>query len=828
MPRAEDPAQQPSRRANANLLDDGGGSQSSASSVDALNTSNEQEPEDFLRGRREQREAAAQPQPPREPEPEPEPEPEAARATRSSGRSWQTAAGTITIEPRRPGGTDIFKNSVLITQEDPREQPAGGAPRRSSPAERCVPQSQYQVKMRTVAVPIPGTDGERHRQNFTDDQMQVIKVLQGVGWLEWQLALYGMFRTTDRHKWLRDECACSCGERQQERERQQDCWPRRVFRWFFGLSLWSIVMCCLATANAVERVRVQVNDTARFTDYWDQKDQLDLYGLLGQNFTDDMHDERIHKQCCNRDGAEDPMSNGAHVAKLNCLISNCFDTFAAHPEWVGLVRQHVGPEDSRWSVITHDAQIEHVSGLVGWDCSEPGEARLPAASHWEEPAVVATAACHATHENADGSSTQIAFPQMCTPGFYCNTIAELNEVNGLNLATAVASVVLALLLLFNHLLVLKIATPGGSGKRTHPLTDAIDPFTLLACAMDVVRENPARTPEGLQEAARRQAMHGGGAQTPTSGRDVELPLLANEPGAQTNQRRSALDRMTEALFTRRRKNLQQTGHDAMTSAARFTALVAWLPIVFLSIWWCYMPLETLGGNSGLQYVLTNNTLDGPDGSYTKALQPPLFVLLSYPSLVTTALLLRVVCAIHMHHADGIVASIAADSGGVDGQRVDRHIAQFKILRKGLQTTGKRWEWLLLVQILIFVALATIPCCQLWGDHIGLSQADGDSGADDWNELTMVLAQFCPLGLCMISIMDINSKLDAIPGDLTRRDPPLLDARERADFEGSYTHLKLGIYVFGVRLTTTRLRRGVFMVIGLLLFSKFKDAVPGFS
>ena len=77
-------------------------------------------------------------------------------------------------------------------------------------------------------------------------------------------------------------------------------------------------------------------------------------------------------------------------------------------------------------------------------------------------------------------------------------------------------------------------------------------------------------------------------------------------------------------------------------------------------------------------------------------------------------------------------------------------------------------------------------------------------------------------------MDINSKLDAIPGDLTRRDPPLLDARERADFEGSYTHLKLGIYVFGVRLTTTRLRRGVFMVIGLLLFSKFKDAVPGFS
>ena len=46
--------------------------------------------------------------------------------------------------------------------------------------------------------------------------------------------------------------------------------------------------------------------------------------------------------------------------------------------------------------------------------------------------------------------------------------------------------VLACLLLVSRVLVLKIATPGGSGARTHPLSDAIDPFTLLAVSLEMV------------------------------------------------------------------------------------------------------------------------------------------------------------------------------------------------------------------------------------------------------------------------------------------------------------------------------------------------------
>ena len=237
------------------------------------------------------------------------------------------------------------------------------------------------------------------------------------------------------------------------------------------------------------------------------------------------------------------------------------------------------------------------------------------------------------------------------------------------------------------------------------------------------------------------------------------------------------------------------------------------------------------GKTGLTFLLEEpfGTLRDPNGSYSTVLQSPLFVLLSYPSLVTTALLLRVVCAVHMHHAGEIVESIriADRQGEHDDRRVDRHLEQFALLREGLQTTGKRWQWLLFVQILIFISLATIPFCQLWRDRMGylqptkLSSAYGGE-ADDWNELTMIFAQFCPLGLSILSIMGINSKLEAIPGDLTRNN--LMSAGERNIFRDNYMDLELGIYVFSVRLTTSRLMRGILTVAALLLFSKFKSVL----
>jgi hypothetical protein len=85
---------------------------------------------------------------------------------------------------------------------------------------------------------------------------------------------------------------------------------------------------------------------------------------------------------------------------------------------------------------------------------------------------------------------------------------------------------------------------------------------------------------------------------------------------------------------------------------------------------------------------------------------------------------------------------------------------------------------------------------------------------------MVLAQFCPLALCVRSIMDINSTLDDVPATLAQR--KLLTVVERDAFHTSYEGLQLGIYIFGVRLTTSRLVRGVATVSALLVFSKFKD------
>ncbi len=756
----------------------------------------------------------------------------------------------------------------------------------------CVPQTKPYSVERQVAV--SETDRERLMRQRTADESEVIMELQAVGWLEWQLALYGMYRTDRRHRYLRDTCSCG----QPFAHDPTECCVGRVCRWFFGLSVWSIVMCVLATTNACDLVRVQVDDFHRyhFTDFWDKNDKLEMYDTFPDEFTDQLFDKKYHQSCCN-DGGK---NNGGHVAGAHCLIPSCLDLFASIP-WVQLKRDKVPSNDPRWH-ITPGVNQTHVAenGVLAWDCEDAdavvqescpigfsesdiysdtlcceaqcdscgktkdhfrstceiakwewqtfpddpdfkhhafkccgsrNHGRLPTVSHWEEPAVVATAVCQATINTTKSDIKVVSFPQMCTPGFYCNTIAEQNELNGMNLATGIAWVALAVLLLLNHLLVLKIATPGGSGRRTHPLTDAIDPFTWMAVAMDVARDVDKPTPLGLQEAQDRVEMRQSASTNPSAApavgeRDADQPLLsaahvANSGGQGLVQRASAIRDSVQNFLRKRQQELAQSGNQVMSSAAQSAALWAWLPIAFLSIWWCCVPLESLGSKSGLQYVL-NSEPDERQGRWQDVIRPPIFVLLSYPSLVTTALLLRVVCAIHKHHATEIIESIQGDGGSSRRPRtVDELHSQFVTLRDGLLNTGKRWQWLLLVQILIFVALATIPFCQFWRDHIGLSRANGgDTWLDELNELVMVLAQFCPLALCVRSIMDINSKLDDVPADLAQRQ--LLSVVERDAFKTSYDGLQLGIYIFGVRLTTTRLVRGVVTVSALLVFSKFKD------
>ena len=91
--------------------------------------------------------------------------------------------------------------------------------------------------------------------------------------------------------------------------------------------------------------------------------------------------------------------------------------------------------------------------------------------------------------------------------------------------------------------------------------------------------------------------------------------------------------------------------------------------------------------TALEFMFTDADL----GRKWLALRPVLFLLLCYPSAVTTALLLRAVCTIHRQHADAI-------TGGIGNTFCTADIvhSQFNILRQGLLNTGQLWEGILFV------------------------------------------------------------------------------------------------------------------------------------
>ena len=180
--------------------------------------------------------------------------------------------------------------------------------------------------------------------------------------------------------------------------------------------------------------------------------------------------------------------------------------------------------------------------------------------------------------------------------------------------------------------------------------------------------------------------------------------------------------------------LDESANMAISNSCRAAFVQAWLPIVGLGVWWCVWPLAELHSMTALEFILTGWSLlsiiliiliiveyccllvdqltesDWPDctdadlGRKWLALRPVLFLLLCYPSAVTTALLLRAVCTIHRQHADAIVGGI-----GKTFSTADTVHSQFNILRQGLSNTGQRWEGILFVPTPICLP-AWLPAC----------------------------------------------------------------------------------------------------------------------
>ena len=83
-----------------------------------------------------------------------------------------------------------------------------------------------------------------------------------------------------------------------------------------------------------------------------------------------------------------------------------------------------------------------------------------------------------------------------------------------------------------------------------------------------------------------------------------------------------------------------------------------------------------------------------------------------------------------------------------------------------------------------------------------------------------LAQMWPLLLCIRSIMKLNSSVTKIPVRIARRDDlfPQITLDQRELICSQFERLALGIRVFGAKLTTERLRNGLFLVSITLAFS----------
>lgn len=254
--------------------------------------------------------------------------------------------------------------------------------------------------------------------------------------------------------------------------------------------------------------------------------------------------------------------------------------------------------------------------------------------------------------------------------------------------------------------------------------------------------------------------------------------------------------------------LDESANAAISMACRAVFIQAWLPIVFFGVWWCIWPQAALHTDkqtdmTAIQFLLT----DAEVGLKAKwqVLRPLVFVLLCYPGLVTTALLLRAVCTIHQQHADAIVDGI-----GKTFCTPDVVHRQFNILHNGLLVTGQRWEGILFVQFLVFLVLVSISFINLW-----------ISGTTPVMELLIPpLAQMWPLMLCIRSIMKLNSRITKIPAQIARRNDlfPKLTLDQRELICSQFERLTLGLRVFGAKLTTERLRNGLIFVSATLAFS----------
>jgi hypothetical protein len=593
-----------------------------------------------------------------------------------------------------------------------------------------------------------------------------IAQLERVKWLGLQLQGYGFSRADARHSWLKGRCSCLVRENPRAGGgdgRRDECGCGRLLRWVLGLSWWSLFL---------------------------------LVGHLTYAIAEPV--TMLFSQ-------DNPFSTSMLVSPGDLEHLSCPQDFVEPTAGA-----HLHPEDTQWSDDVQRCCVAECT--LGVECSVERNARASTCNnttgmHWKS-----------FPTDPDWNSSH---PWACCPDDPSH--AEVHTILDDILLCG-----LLCLLLVSRIMVLKIATPGGGGARAHPLSDAIDPFTLLAVSLEMAGQVTDGTPDDVLRRSRQRAsaeLQPGNFPVPVLVH-TELPrerwfCCWYKPAHQEAPRErrcccssvcgsAALLRQTLRLSLQNSiaqvKPLDESANAAISNACRAVFIQAWLPIIGLGLWWCFCPLaelrtDTQQNMTGMQFMLT----DAEAGLKWQVLRPVLFVLLCYPGLVTTALLLRAVCTIHRQHADAIVDGI-----GQTFCTTDEVHRQFIILHNGLQVTGQRWEGILFMQFLIFLALVAISFVELLVSR---------------NTLLMEvaippLAQMWPLVLCIRSIMKLNSSVTKIPARIARRNDlfPKMTLEQRHIICAQFERLTLGFRVFGAKLTTERLRNGLLLVSATLAFS----------
>lgn len=313
----------------------------------------------------------------------------------------------------------------------------------------------------------------------------VAKKVASVRWLSWQLGAYGFARWMKAHAFLRMNASCDLPKSPCSGE---DWGPGRLLRWILGLHPWSLFLLVVAVA-------VFILDPSGFMEAVDDARALentDTMCLL--NFT--QVEVPTAANCC-------PYSADELVGN-DCLLKHCVEYFYKHPIEDKLKNlqtwKHWAEEDrDQFSIQSVDS------------CTRT--------NIWEAPHYRALETCTVTVTNSSSgqpiqtqrgleSSAQVKIPEVCLPSLWCNCAKRAANQRNFDMLYSAATLPLMCLFLLARLLVIKIATPGGSGKRQGPLSDAICPMALAQFFADEIQDPAVDGPAPLKVApADRWAEH---------------------------------------------------------------------------------------------------------------------------------------------------------------------------------------------------------------------------------------------------------------------------------------------------------------------------------